>query len=336
MDVTAVFRYGTRGGEVADSKLFDALVDAASDEPWTAAVVRSAEGDDLPLDVIAGHVAADKASPTRAWRIRMKQDHGFDPQALEDDVAAAKVLRDKAIPKSPTVEFDAASVILREGDRVFRIPKPLDPAVAADYEKPFVTGWPRGLREVATERALLNAAGTLYVVPRTTSGGAAKMQPACSHGKRITDFCSWRGLLVLGGVRDAALSDPRVIGDGEPEDAGTAVWVGDIDELWKFPKPTGRGGPWHATTVQKGEPSDRYLMAGYDRKRLEISHEATEAVNVAVEVDPAGDGKWFPYATLAVPAGEKLSHTFPAGFSAQWVRLVADKACTATATFIYE
>ena len=48
-----------------------------------------------------------------------------------DDHDAAKLLRDKATPASPTVEFDAASVILREGKRVFRLPKPLAPAVAA-------------------------------------------------------------------------------------------------------------------------------------------------------------------------------------------------------------
>jgi hypothetical protein len=255
---------------------------------------------------------------------------------------AANLLRHKALPTSPTVEFDAASVILREGNRVFRLPKPLDPAVAAAYEQPFATGWPRGLREVVTERALLNAAGTFYVLPRMTSGGAAKMQPVCSHGKKITDFCSWRGLLVLGGVRAAAAGDPRVIGpnDDAGESAGgpaaPAVWVGDVDELWKLPRPTGRGGPWHGTAITVGAPSDPYLMAGYDRKRFDVSHDAREPVTVTIEVDPAGDGDWLTYATLAVPPGETARHEFPAGYSAHWVRLTADRPCTATATFTYE
>jgi hypothetical protein len=334
--VTAVFRYGTRGGMVRGPKLFDALADATSDEPWTSAVVRSGEGETLPLDVLATSVTSRATTPTKAWRIGMEDGRVAAPKLLDNNDPAAKFLREKAVPESPTVEFDAASVILREGDRVFRLPKPLDPAVAAIYEKPFVTGWPRGLREVVTERALLNAAGTFYVLPRTTSGGAAKMQPVCSHSKRITDFCSWRGLLVLGGVRHAASSNPRVIGVSHPGAMGPAVWVGDIDELWYFPKPTGRGGPWHETAVQAGEPSDPYLMAGYDTKRLEVSHDAKEPVTFTVEVDPAGDGTWFRYATIAVPAGEQAMHDFPAGFSAQWVRLVADKSCMATATFRYE
>jgi hypothetical protein len=162
------------------------------------------------------------------------------------------------------------------------------------------------------------------------------MQPVCSHNKRITDFCSWRGLLVLGGVRDAALSDARVIGSGKVPSGDAPVWVGDVDDVWRFPKPTGRGGPWHETTAEAGAPSDPYLMAGYDKKQLEVSHDVAEPVTVTVEIDPAGDGEWFPYATLEVPSGTKIEHAFPAGYSAHWVRLVPDKACTATATFTYE
>jgi plastocyanin len=181
------------------------------------------------------------------------------------------------------------------------------------------------------------------VLPRTTSGGAAKIQPVCSHGKKITDFCSWRGLLVLGGVRTAARGDARVIGGaasaataGSLTAPAPTVWAGDIDELWKLPRPTGRGGPWHETDVAAGVASEPYLMAGYDRKRLEVSHSDRDPVGVTVEVDPAGDGMWLTYATLTVPPGETVRHEFPAGYSAHWVRLIADRAGTATATFTYE
>jgi len=337
-EATAVFRYGTRGGQVADPELFTPLADAASAEPWTAAVVRSAAGDDLPLDLLATPVTGDQAGEPQAWRIGLDGTRIAPAVPLAADDPKAAFLRDKAVPASPDIAFDAASVIWREGERVFRLPKPLDPEVAATYEKPFASGWPRGLREVATERSLLNAAGTFYVLPRTTSGGAAKIQPISSHGKRITDFCSWRGLLVLAGVREAASEHPRVIGGGGAGSAADspAVWVGDIDELWKLPAPTGRGGPWHATAVEAGQASDPYLMAGYDKKRLELSHDAAGPVAVTVEIDPAGDGRWLPYATLAVPPGDRLTHEFPPGFSAHWIRFTANRACQATATLIYE
>jgi hypothetical protein len=336
---TAIFRYGSRGGQVRDDAIFAPLVDALSAEPWIGAVLRSGTGAQLPLDALAWDIDPAWPEPPQpsAWQTLLDGP----PRRLAADDPLATLLAEKAVPRSPDVTFDTASVIYREGKRVFRLPKPLDPAVAREYERPFASGWPRGLREVVTERALLNAAGTFYVMPRVTSGGAAKMQPVCSHGKRITDFCSWRGLLVLGGVRRDGGRGPggkRVFAaDGSAEEArcGPAVWVGDVDELWKFPPPTGRGGPWHDTPVAAGAVSDPYLMAGYDRKRLEVAHDAATMVPVTIEVDPTGDGLWFDYATLDVAAGVTASHTFPEGFAAQWVRLRAATECRATATFTY-
>lgn len=341
--VTAVFRYGTRGGSVEDADLFAALADVRSSDPWIGAVVRSGEGESLPLDVLSQNVnAGGHADDAKAWRVAVGQEPV--EYAAEDPVA--KFLREKAVPVSLDVSFDAASVVLAEGTKVFRLPKPLDAAVAAAYEKPFATGWPRGIREVVTERSLLNAAGTFYVLPRVTSGGAAKILPVCSHGKRITDFCSWRGLLVLGGVKQSFAgvgaattgNASRIIGISDATGttaSGPAVWVGDVDELWKFPKPTGRGGPWLETAVEAGVPSDPYLMGGYDEKSLELSHDRSETIRVTVEIDPVGDGDWFQYATLDVPAGRPLGHTFPDGFLAQWIRFTTESACRATATLTY-
>jgi len=334
--VTAVFRHGVRGGAVEDPTLFAALADVRDADPWVATIVRSGDGAALPLDVLARDVdASGRAGEWRAWRVEV----GATPVEREAGDPVATLLRDKGVPESPDVSSDAASVILTEGKKVFRLPKPLDPAVAAAYDAPFASGWPRGMREVVTERSLLNAAGTFYVLPRVSSGGAAKIQPVCSHSKRITDFCSWRGLLVLGGVRQAAAADPahaaRVIGGRGAAAGGPAVWVGDVDELWKFPRPTGRGGPWRDAAVRAGVPSDPYLMGGYDRKTLELSHDAARPVRVVVEIDPAGDGDWHPYATLEVPAGAPLVHEFPTGFSAQWVRCTAGDDCRATATLTY-
>jgi hypothetical protein len=330
--VTAVFRYGTRGGAVQDLGLFPALADVGSTQPWIGGVVRSGAGESLPLDVLATDVdAAGKPAAPRAWQVAV----GRPPVELGDDDPSARLLREKAVPMSPDVSFDAASVILTEGKKVFRLPKPLDAAVSAAYEKPFATGWPRGLREVATERSLLNAAGTFYVLPRVTSGGAAKILPVCSHGKRITDFCSWRGLLVLAGIES---NSTRVIGSIDAignKAHGPAVWVGDIDELWRLPRPTGRGGPWHDTPVVPAAPSDPYLMGGYDTKALELEHDGSEPIKISIEVDPTGDGQWFPYTTLAVPPGSPTMHEFPTGFLCQWVRFKADSACRVTATLTY-
>ena len=341
--VTAVFRHGTRGGSIEDQGLFAGLADARSSAAWIGTVMRSGEGETLPLDVLARAVdAAGRADEPTAWQVNV----GRPPIERATDDPVAVLLRGTATPTSPDVSFDAASVILREGKKVFRLPKPLDPIVAAAYEQPFATGWPRGVREVATERSLLNAAGTFYVLPRVSSGGAAKILPVCSHGKKITDFCSWRGLLVLGGVNRSSTAageassaaESRVLGRIPAADARfgcPAVWVGDIDELWKFPRPTGRGGPWQMTPVEAGVASDPYLMGGYDDKTLALSHDHPAALGVTVEIDPTGDGDWFQYAILEVPAGSPLVHRFPCGFLAQWIRFTAESACSVTATLTY-
>lgn len=336
---TCVFCYGTRGGQTRDDAVFAPLADAVSQDPWIATVIRSGTAASLPLDAVAWQIDPARPAPPQltAWQTLLNAP----PRQLTTDDPLATLLAEQAIPASPDVTFDAASAIYKEGKRVFRLPKPLDPAVAQVYQQPFMSGWPRGLREVVTERSLLNAAGTFYVVPRATSGGAAKMQPVCSHGKRITDFCSWRGLLVLGGVRRDGGSGPgssRVFASGDPSGVavtGPAVWIGDIDELWKLPPPTGRGGPWHDTPVAAGAASDPYLMGGYCKKLLEIAHDAGDSVPVTIEIDPTGDGVWFEYAKLDVAADAATAHTFPDGFAAQWVRLRAAAPCRITATFTY-
>ena len=119
----------------------------------------------------------------------------------------------------------------------------------------------------------------------------------------------------------------------EAATATCAAWVSDIDELRKLPKPTGRGGPWRETA---GVPSDPYLMAGYDTKRLELSCDQAKPLEVTIESDPAGDGQWLPSASLDVPSGNTLEHEFPAGFSAHWIRFTAGGEGKATARLVYE
>jgi hypothetical protein len=61
----------------------------------------------------------------------------------------------------------------REPWRTFRLPIAYS---SFDGDHGWQTEWSR-IRGVFTERSLLNAAGTFYVLPRVTSGSAAKIQP---------------------------------------------------------------------------------------------------------------------------------------------------------------
>lgn len=323
-NVTAWFHCGPGGGARTDRALFAALADIDQAGPWTSAVVRSEGEDKILLGVRSQAIdAAGNAGEPKTWQVGA--DLKFTPTA--GDSPSARFLAEQAVVRDRVLESDAASLILNEGKLRVRLPK-----AHAAYDAPWATGWPRAVREVVTERSLLNAGGSFFLLPRENSGGLRRIKPIATHNKRITDFCSWRGLLVIAGCAAAARSDGHAV---TAPDGKTALWMGDIDDLWKFGKPVGSGGPWRDTSVTADKPSDPYLMAGYDQKQLVLSHDASREVSIRIEVDLAGDGIWLRYATFPVAPGKKLTHAFPAGYSAHWIRLTADRDCKATATLTY-
>jgi hypothetical protein len=194
------------------------------------------------------------------------------------------------------------------------------------------------VREVASERNLANFHGIFYEMPRSSGPKGSepvdyrRMKPVSAHRLPITDFCSWRGLMVMSG-EFAPLKVGRVF---RSADGKAALWFGKTDDLWQLGKPVGRGGPWQKTAVQGGAPSDPFLMTNFDRKSLSLSHDATQPVVFTVEVDFLATGDWRAYGTFTVAPGTGFNHAFPAGYAAHWVRLRADRDCTATAEFTYE
>ncbi len=229
--------------------------------------------------------------------------------------------------KGPDFGADSASVWIEEAGQRLRLPRG---DAAFDRESP--VGWPRGKREVITERSLWNVHGSFYEIPRENSFGARHLRPVCTHNRLILDYCTWRGLLVLAGARPGAASDGHFV---RAQDSAAGLWFGAVDDLWKLGKPVGRGGPWLQTPVQAGKVSDPYLMTGYDEKILRLSHAAGKAVTFTVEVDPTGYNAWVIYDRFTVQPGQTLEYRFPQGYSAHWLRLSAAAACTATAQLEY-
>jgi hypothetical protein len=326
-DATAYFHYGASRGAETDRAMFAALADIDDAGPRSAGLLRPRGGDLGTLQFLATEVAADGATTTEYFEM----DAALNLQAFPAKTAERQYIAEHAAIGPPEFAVDAASVVLTDArGRRYRLPK-THPAYDADWKE----GPRRAAREVVTERNLLNAHGTFYMLPRASATGVAGIKPICTHGKRITDFCSWRGLLVLAGVR---ATDADASGHYFASQNGRAgLWLGDIDDLWKLGKPRGHGGPWRASDVKADQPSDPYLMNGYDRKRVALSHGSPRAVTMTVEVDLTGDGLWRAYRAFRVPAGETVEHVFPAGFAASWVRLRADRDCRgATAEFVYE
>lgn len=322
-DVTAYFHYGPGGGATHRPELF-ASVPAASDKSaWTGGSLSPLGGDVGTLLFTEKSVNADGKS-SKSRQLELDANLHFNPHAGDDVVKT----NEKNAADAFKVTLDPASVILTEGKQRFRLPISDS---AADVMPEGVEC--RQIREVVTERFLLNASGSLFVLPRPTAGGASRIKPLCTHNKRFTDFCSWRGLLVLAGNRPDAAPDGHYFA---APDGATGLWLGDIDDLWSLGKPRGHGGPWLNTAVAVGTASDPFLMAGYDHKTLELSHDSPKPVHISVEVDYLANGSWHVYKDFEVPPGQTIKYEFPAGYSAQWLRTTTDFACHATAQLRYE
>ena len=247
----------------------------------------------------------------------------------KDDPDMAEYIADKFEIPSDVVEVDEGSILIVDAKgRRWRLP-----LGAEAYNEKIEDAKLRICREVATERDLLSLCGTFYELPAENADGYAKVRPVSSHNYAVTDYASYRGMMILSGIdHEAAKGNPHVVFS---EDGKAAVWAGAIDDLWKLGKPVGHGGPWVDEPVKAGVPSDPFLIGFYDKREMQLSHNDSGNVTFTVEVDPTGDGQWFTYGTFEAAAGQTIEHAFPKAFQARWIRVTADRDVKATAMFEY-
>jgi len=304
------------------SRVFAGLMPVDARGRWTAGLLRPAPFS-RDLQFLARTIDADGRPDGESYyevdeRLQFKR---VDARDVVTELERVAQLRNDYV-------VDAASVLVVDdsGNR-WRLPKRM-PAVDHTAE--------RGLREVISERYLANFDGTFYEIPRlgdNTGPDFIHMKPVASHRAHITDFCSWRGLLVLAGTNLQAPADGHFFRAAEP---GPGLWFGAIDDLYKLGAPEGEGGPWKDAAVKAGVPSDPYLMTNFGQKTVELSHDATVPVRFTIEVDFLADGSWNTLDVVEVPPGHTIHYPFPDGFAAHWVRVVTDRDAHATAWFRYE
>ncbi len=299
-----------RQAVAGEARIFQGLVKSAEGAVSIGGIVR------------AGFPTANLQFLTRDGRY-FEVDEALAFHAAEATNEIAKLQATHALTNA--FSEDAASLIVTRYDgQRFRLPKGEAELSAAAAS--------RSVRECIQERYLANYHGTIYEVPRGAKNlpDYQRMKPVATHNRAIADFCVWRGLLVLSGVKADAASDGHVFGN-----ADTKLWFGAIDDLWKLGKPRGRGGPWKETSVKARESSDPYLMAGYDQKTLTLSHDSRHPVEFTVEVDFYADGRWHEYQRLTVAPGQPLAYDFPVGYATHWLRVQANADCHATAQLVY-
>jgi hypothetical protein len=301
---------------------FAGIADAATTPALNDGILRPKSGDARTLQ-FAATIVGENGTPTPAYY----EMDGTMQLRRATNASAENTLRTTYSLSNASFTLDAASVIYTEGGNRFRLPKH-----SAAYDTAFASGWPRGVREVVTERQMFQAHGTFYELPLSGSGGFRRLRPITTHGKRISDFGSWRGLFAIAGIAANATNRGHVF---RSDDGQAALWFGNVDDLWRMGAPAGVGGPWKDTAVRAHAPSDPYLMLGYERKVLELAHAGAQPVTFTVEVDFCADNIWSEYARFVVPPGQTIKHVFPEGYSAHWVRLKSDTATRATASFTY-
>ena len=321
--VTAMFHYRGEDRRTAEaSPIFDGLGTGAT----TRGVLHARGGGFKTLRFIHDGTAYDL-------------DGELNLRRTDDTKGAEWTATNAAISKT-TLRADAASAFWMDAKGVrWRLPVARHSNVETDAGNPDgPRHWnverreARVCREVCTERNLLHAFGTFYEMPADNAGGFPKIRPIATHDRAIFDYASYRGLLVMSGVAADARGDRIVRSD----DGKCALWIGAVDDLWQLGKPRGDGGPWRDSAVKAGAPSDPYLFNGFDRKSLTLSHTAAQSVQMRVEADITGEGRWVAYRTFDVPAGKPLAHSFPEAYAAAWVRVTADADCTASAMLKYE
>ena len=322
--VSAQFSYSdadTRGTQ--PDAIFNGLAGIADSDASIGGLVRARGDNKRTLAFAAMNVRGSEATDIGYYEL----DGDLKLNRVEDAKAHEYVKTKVAIPHNVIAKDDASVLVTDDRGRRWRLPFTSDA-----FNAPTDAGLLRICREVATERDVFSAYGTIYELPAENADGFAKIRPVATHDRRIMDYCSYRGLLILTGLKADANGEHIIRSD----DGKAALWAGAIDDLWKLGKPRGQGGPWANTKVRSGEKSDPFLMWAYDKRTLKLTHDAKAAVKFRVELDLDGTGLWVTHKTLEVQTGGAGTYEFPATIHARWLRVSADADCTATAQLTYE
>ena len=323
LGATAAFLYSNPDlRETKSDPIFGGIAEVDSKKEVSFGWMR-ARGNDKRTLLLSMAVRPDQAP---AGKICYELDGEMKLRPLKSAPDAGELKLGTALLRGSLKVEDASVVFTDEAGSNWRLPRG-----SAAFDHLTANGIIRLQREVSTERYLLNCHGTFYELPVENAGGFAKIRPISSHNRVIGDFASYRGLLVMTGI-ESGVDNPHII---RSDDGKAAVWAGAIDDLWKFGKPTGTGGPWLKSDVKANVPSDPYLFTGYDKKSLSLSNDGKDDVSFKVELDVTGEGDWLVYQSFAVKAGGVLNHEFPASCQAYWVRIIPSADTTANARFDY-
>ena len=167
----------------------------------------------LAMDCMTAANLASRGAKVSKQNLGEKTLREFLAPQMEFSVDDASVL---------LVSRENRSIVGKKGNHtVLRLPRG-NPA----FDQPLFFGHPRMHRELESERMVANIHGTFYEVPFWIVGQPplyTKMRPVSSHTKQISDFSTWNGLLVMGGLKPGAQSSEHVY---LSKDGRASLWFG--------------------------------------------------------------------------------------------------------------
>ena len=319
--LSATFQYANQDNRTADTDPIFTGLSQANNETSKGAFLLTCGS---TLAVLSSEIQNGET------KIHSLYELNADMQLVPTDQADLEKVKQCTTIPNGGITSDEASVIFTENGQRWRLPR----SAEINDDNLLAKSSLRKVREVCTERDLLQAHGTFYELPALNAMGAIRMRPIATSDLAIHDYCSYRGLLVLSGVNPSAEKNNHHIIHSADNQA--AVWVGAADDLWKLGKPRGHGGPWKNSLVKANEPSDPYIMTGYDKKKITLENHSETNNAIIMECDVAGDGRFSFYEVFNLIPHQTLEVELPEWLNAYWVRFTPSNDGKMTAQLTYE
>jgi hypothetical protein len=236
-----------------------------------------------------------------------------------------------------TIGWDHRSLILMCLDHGqwsrFRLPKS---SHSYDGAHGWNTEWPR-IRDIGEDSLLMTMHGAFWKFPKTfQSNQTAGIAPRSNYLKVIGDFTRWTitpgnpaGDRIVFGCDDTAknefLNTRSAKGKIAAPQSQSNLWFVEPAMLDQLGPVIGRGGVWVNESVKANTASDPFLVSGYDRRGLHLSHAGSKDAAIEIAMDAKGNGQWTTVQTVTVAAGQSTWLDLSKFTSAVWMRLASDR-----------
>lgn len=239
--------------------------------------------------------------------------------------------------------WDYRSVIIALRDKgkwsFYRLPKASN---SYDGAHGWNTEWPR-IRNVGTNENrdyLMTMHGMFWRFPQAfTAGNTAGIRPRSSYLKVIGDYSRLNDQLVFG-CDDAAKSEflnkrKAKGGIAGPGQSQSNLWFTAIDQPDHTGTKDASGSVWLNEIIAAGAVSEPFLFAGWTNRIAWIKNEGTSVVNFTFEIDKTGNNQWSKLKSIPVQPNGTAWVEFTAKEAGEWVRVIADKGCKVSVSFVY-